>query len=81
MTNNPKEEAEALIEKFQVIELSPKDDICMTFKAQEIQVAIQCALICCDKIIEELELFNYKLTPLLSERIRFYNQVKQHLSK
>ena len=37
------------------------------------------ALACVYEILEELKLFNYKLTPLLSERIRFYQSVRKEI--
>ena len=47
-----KAEAEKIVEMFQVIELSPEGDICVTFKTQEIEVAKKCAIIHVKGIIE-----------------------------
>ena len=48
---------------------------------KQLENAKQCALIYCNGQIGELELFNYKLTPLLAERIRFWQGVKQEITK
>lgn len=34
---------------------------------------------CIDEILEELHIFNHKLTPLLSERIRFWEEVRRSI--
>lgn len=47
-----KRKAKELILKFQVIELSPPDDICKTFRTQEDIIAKKCALLCVDEIIK-----------------------------
>ena len=53
-------EAQKIVQEFQVIELSPEDDICVTFATQEIAVAKKCALIHVKGIIEETLLFGSK---------------------
>jgi len=67
----PEQKAEELIERFEVQ---------LNFEGYVREDAKQCALICVDEIIEELKLFNYKLTPLLAERIRYYKGVRKELN-
>ena len=80
MTNTPKEEAEALIEMFY-------EKTAGQYHWEKLQNAKKCALICCDKIIEENHFIDnnhdipVRIVDLLTRRIEFYNQVKQHLSK
>lgn len=67
----PEEEAKEIYDKIWVeIPILNANDIAKTI-----------ALIQVDGIIEELELFNYKLTPLLSERIRHYQSIRQAIEK
>lgn len=89
----PKEEAKELFDKFKVIELSPKEDICKTFKNLDDTTAKKCALMCVDKIIESLEIFGYTGTfydhretgkMILTEDIspeKYWNDVKQEIEK
>ena len=63
MEEEAKAEAKELIERFKVIELSPKDDICITFKTQEIGVAKQCALICVDEMLKVIPMYTGTLNP------------------
>ena len=71
MTNTPEQEAEALIERFY-----PLTWLAVQKEGLD-NDAKRCALICCDKIIEEIDMYKGELNP----RWEFWNQVKQHLSK
>jgi len=55
------DKAKELVESFKVIEVSPKDDICITFKTQHPEVAKECALICVDESIKNLTIIRDSL--------------------
>ena len=60
----PKEKAKELMDKF---------------KGFGNRTAKQCALIAVDEIIDENNLYNRKLSPVLEERIRYWQEVKQQI--
>ena len=41
----------------------------------------QCALIAVDEILEYNSIFNYKLSPLISETRRYWQEVKNEINK
>jgi hypothetical protein len=68
--NNAKEKAKELIDKFYPRATSYASD-----RKNQIENAIQCALICVDEIIEELEYME------IYSRIDFWQEVREEIKK
>ena len=68
--NNTKEKAKELIDKFYPRATSYASD-----RKNQIENAIQCALICVDEIIEELEYME------IYSRIDFWQEVREEIKK
>ena len=70
-----KAEAEKIIKEFKNHTFHHSDKSIWDRRAKN------CAIIDVKHTIDELELFNYKLTPLLAERIMFYESVLTEIEK
>ena len=61
--------------------MTPKEKAIELCKSMIEQTSKQCALIAVDEILEYNSIFNYKLSPLISETRRYWQEVKTEIEK